>query len=177
MKVKKVKDSVTVMSRLMTPNDVNLYGTVHGGVILRMLDEPNKEVWQFGYYNKDDTITTFIADGESIKDAPEQEIFKEDAHILEKLDMDKAEIEFEDALDKSMELQKKEYSMHPPVKIIAILQTLGGKTVFNITMISRTMNALNFHVNASSGKIEKKSLVSIMEFAKFDNGERPSYIG
>jgi len=39
MKVKKVKDSVTVMSRLMTPNDVNLYGTVHGGVILRMLDE------------------------------------------------------------------------------------------------------------------------------------------
>jgi len=44
--------------------------------VFRMLDDANVKLWQFGYYNKDDSITTFILDGEDVKEIPEQEIFK-----------------------------------------------------------------------------------------------------
>ena len=38
MDSKPVKDSVTLMSQLMTPQDANLSGNVHGGVIMRLMD-------------------------------------------------------------------------------------------------------------------------------------------
>ena len=36
--------------------------------VFRMLDEANINIWQFGYYNKDDTITTFILEYEEVKE-------------------------------------------------------------------------------------------------------------
>ena len=38
MEGKKVKDSSVVMAQLMTPQDVNLAGNVHGGVIMKLID-------------------------------------------------------------------------------------------------------------------------------------------
>lgn len=38
MEAKTVRESQVVMSELMQPGDVNFYGTVHGGTILRMAD-------------------------------------------------------------------------------------------------------------------------------------------
>jgi len=38
-KGKKVDDSITVMSQLMMPNDANMKGNVHGGVILSLVDK------------------------------------------------------------------------------------------------------------------------------------------
>lgn len=34
-----MKQSATTMSRLMTPNEANVYGNVHGGSILKYIDE------------------------------------------------------------------------------------------------------------------------------------------
>ncbi len=39
MKQKKVSDSLTVMSQLMMPTDANNVGVVHGGNILRLVDQ------------------------------------------------------------------------------------------------------------------------------------------
>jgi uncharacterized protein (TIGR00369 family) len=38
MEGKKVKDSSVVMAQLMTPQDVNVAGNVHGGVIMKLID-------------------------------------------------------------------------------------------------------------------------------------------
>ena len=38
MEGKKVKDTSVVMAQLMTPQDVNLAGNVHGGVIMKLTD-------------------------------------------------------------------------------------------------------------------------------------------
>lgn len=38
MERKKVKDTSVVMAQLMTPQDVNLAGNVHGGVIMKLID-------------------------------------------------------------------------------------------------------------------------------------------
>ena len=38
MKSKPVKDSITIVSRLMRPTDANLSGLVHGGTILKIVD-------------------------------------------------------------------------------------------------------------------------------------------
>jgi acyl-CoA hydrolase len=39
MRGKPVSASSVILSRVMHPNDASYMGTVHGGVILRMLDE------------------------------------------------------------------------------------------------------------------------------------------
>ena len=38
MKGKTVKESLVIMSQVMTPQDVNLAGNVHGGVIMKLID-------------------------------------------------------------------------------------------------------------------------------------------
>ena len=38
MKGKTVKESATITSQIMSPQDVNLAGNVHGGVIMRLID-------------------------------------------------------------------------------------------------------------------------------------------
>lgn len=38
MKGKTVKESATITTQIMTPQDVNLAGNVHGGVIMRLID-------------------------------------------------------------------------------------------------------------------------------------------
>lgn len=38
MEAKKVKDSSVIMVQMMTPQDVNIAGNVHGGVIMKLID-------------------------------------------------------------------------------------------------------------------------------------------
>jgi Acyl-CoA hydrolase len=38
MEAKRVQDSIVIMSQLMNPQDANIAGNVHGGVIMRLID-------------------------------------------------------------------------------------------------------------------------------------------
>jgi len=44
MEGKKVKESRVVMTQVMTPQDVNVAGNVHGGVIMKLIDEAGGSV-------------------------------------------------------------------------------------------------------------------------------------
>ena len=149
--------------------------------IFRMLDDANKDMWQFGYYNKDDTITTFIMDGEKVNEVPEQEIFKKDKHKLEALDIDNIKIGFDEATEKANQLQQEKYKQHPIMKTIVILQKLPEGQVFNVTFVTKTFNTLNVRMDSSSGAVVKEKLTSLMEIAKFEKGggdkKDQSYIG
>ena len=147
--------------------------------IFRMFDKANENIWQFGYYNSDDTITTFILESDEVKEIPEQEIFKKDKKKLDPLDLDKIKLSFEDAVEIATEVQKEKYKEHPIMKTIVILQKLESQ-VFNITFVTQTFGTLNIHVDSENKKIVSDKFTSLMDIAKFEKGkggEDTDYIG
>ena len=92
--------------------------------VFKLLDDANMDDWQVGFYNKDDTITTFLITGKEIKIAPAENIFKKpDAKVLA-LEESKIKIDITEALQTAEKLQTTEYSKETPFKIITILQKI-----------------------------------------------------
>ena len=78
--------------------------------------------------------------------------------------MDDVKLDISDALGKANLLQKEKYSVHNPVKIIVILQTIPEGTVYNITYITQSFKTLNIKVSAITGDIVADKLLSIFDF-------------
>ena len=132
--------------------------------IFKMLDDANRDDWQIGYYNKDDTITTFIITKDDIKIAETENIFKKPDAKIEKLEEEKIKIDITNALETAEKTQAKEYKQETPYKIITILQKLNIGQVYNITYVTQSFKVLNFKIDSSTGKILKKTLQPIMDF-------------
>jgi hypothetical protein len=151
--------------------------------VFRMFDEENKNIWQFGYYNKDDTITTFMSESGSVKKTPEQNIFKKDKAKVPKLDVKSISVDFLDAMKIADSVYSEKYSKHPLLKSFAILQKIGEECVFNVTYVTQTFNTLNIHIGAADGQIKKEKLASLMDMVKVEKGlkksgnEDDNYIG
>lgn len=146
--------------------------------IFRMFDEANQNIWQFGYYNSDDTITTFILENDTVNEVPEQQIFKKDDHKLAPLNLDTISIDFDQALEIAKKKHEEKYAQHPIMKSIAILQIVEQVQLYNITFVTKTFNTLNIRVDASSSEIVHEQLISLMEMAKVEKGGKsPDYIG
>lgn len=149
--------------------------------IFRMYDEPNINTWQFGYYNSDDTITTFILDSDTVREIPQEEIFKKTKKKLVKLNMEEVNLDFSDAMNIAKKLHDEKYSVHPIINIIAILQVIGKQQVFNITFITKTFYTVNVHVDSNDKNIVHEKLTSLMSMAKFENEKKENretnYIG
>lgn len=125
-----------------------------------------KEDCQVGYYNKEkDKITSFIID-EKIEVSQESDIFKKDRKIVEKLDIDKVKIDFEDAVKIANKFQRENYTKEIPIKKIIVLQNLEIGQVWNITYISNSFNTLNIKIDAKTGKIKNHEIVSLFSFGK-----------
>lgn len=132
--------------------------------VFKLLDDANVDDWQIGYYNKDDTITTFIITPGEIKKAETENIFKKPDAKIRKLDKEKIKIDITEALQTAEKIQTKEYKSETPFKIITILQNLDLGQVYNITYVTQTFNVLNFKIDSSTGKVLAKSLKSVMDF-------------
>jgi hypothetical protein len=149
--------------------------------VFRLFDEPNKDIWQFGYYNSDDKISTFICEGESVKEVPEQNIFKKDNISVPRLDMGTVRIDFVEALAKAEELRTSKYPQHPILKSFAILQTIENQQVYNITYVTKTFNTINLRIGSADGEVKREKITSLMEMAAFEKGGRndknKNYIG
>jgi hypothetical protein len=139
--------------------------------IFRMFDNENKDVWQFGYYNSDDTITTFMLDVEKISEIPEQDIFKRDRTKIPAVDISSIKIDFNEALEKAKAIQTEKYRSHPVLKVFGILQRIKDNSVYNITFVTQTFNTLNIHVDSKTGEILHEKLTSLMSMAKIEKGE------
>jgi hypothetical protein len=132
--------------------------------VFKLIDDANKDDWQVGYYNKNDTITTFILNPEKIVIAETDNIFKKpDAKIME-LDKEKIKIDITQALQTAEKIQATEYKQEAPFKIITILQKLDLGQVYNVTYVTQSFKVLNLKIDSETGKVLKKSLKSIMEF-------------
>jgi len=122
--------------------------------------------WQIGYYIKEhDRVVTFFIDNE-IKLSPEEEIFKQDRHILRELDIDSVKIDAEQAIEEALEYQKLSYPNDKPNKTILILQKLDRGIVYNITFITAVFNTLNIKVGAESGEVIDHNFNSILDMTR-----------
>ena len=122
-------------------------------------DGVNDDVWNFDFYNKNDTITTFQVSVE-IKKNENQEIFKEDSIKLNEINLDEVEVELDSAIVNAKKSHKEEFS-----KTIAILQK-SKELQWNITMISADFNVLKVRIDAISGNELHRNFGSVLDFKK-----------
>ncbi|MEA2036358.1 MAG: hypothetical protein U9O94_02535 [Nanoarchaeota archaeon] len=132
--------------------------------IFKMLDDANKDDWQIGFYNKDDTMTTFQLTPSEVNIVAPENIFKRPEAKIEKLDEDKIKLDISNALQTAEKIQTTEYKSETPFKIITILQKLDIGQVYNITYVTQTFKVLNLKIDCTTGEVLKKKLSSIMEF-------------
>jgi len=132
--------------------------------VFKLLDEANQDDWQIGFYNKDDTITTFILTPTDIKKAATENIFKRPEAKIEPLNEEKIKVDITKILETAEKIQTKEYKQETPMKIITILQKLDIGQVYNVTYVTQSFKVLNFKIDSSNGKVLKKTLTNIMEF-------------
>ena len=98
--------------------------------------------WQLGFYNKKkDKITTFTIVGDNVKIRPEEEIFKKEGMDVNKIQLEKVKLTFDNAILKAEEFQHKNFPKDRGVKTIAILQNLSKLgNIWNITYITGAFN-------------------------------------
>ena len=130
--------------------------------------EMRQDEWQFGFYNSDnDKITTFVVWDNSISIRPEEEVFKKEETKINKIDINKVKLAFDNALQKADEFQSNNFPNNKSVKTIAILQNVPALgNIWNITYITETFNTLNMKIDASTGKIAEHNFASILSFRK-----------
>jgi hypothetical protein len=130
-----------------------------------LLDDANKDTWQLGYYNPENTITTFVVSPKIIEVIPDQEILRSDHEILELQPKD-VTLEYEKALKLATEFRVLQHPREVPLKTFFIIQQLPQGAVFNITFFFQSMKTLNVKLAGSDGKVVSNSFQTLMEFDK-----------
>jgi hypothetical protein len=135
--------------------------------IFKMLDEANKDEFQVGYFNKENKmVTTFVynkINGE-ITQNPESETFRKEEKDIEQLNLSNVKLDFAVIMHKIENLRSKKYSQHPVDKSFYILQMLNNKTIWNFTIITKTLSIINIKINAEDGSVIDDNLTSVFDF-------------
>ncbi len=130
-----------------------------------LLDEPNKDVWQIGFYNKqNERMVTFIVEQEAIQHTEEQEVLKGAAEIQE-LKPEDVKFSVDDALQTAQTCMKEHYKGEMPSKQFFIIQHAEGHALFNITFVTHSFKTINIKIDSMTGKILKHNIQSLAEFA------------
>lgn len=120
------------------------------------------EGWQFGYYSpSEEKIHVFTA--EPVTLLPADDVFsKTQPHPLA---IDTVTTAPEEAIAAAKQLMQHEYSAETAKQIIMILQHLD-QPLYNLTIVSHTMNFINIRVDASTGEILTHELRHIMSLKR-----------
>ena len=158
--IKKLESSKTFKDYKKTNPDAYLTSTF-------LMAENLEEDWQLDYYSiKSKKITSFVIK-DKIKSMPETKPFQEKESIIEKLDIDKIKIDFKKVLEIADKLKKEKYKNETLTKKIIVLQNLKEfGQIWNLTFLTSSFKTLNIKINASSGKILKENLASLITFTK-----------
>lgn len=119
--------------------------------------DKKEEFWQFDFYNKKlNKITSFKIDS-SIEIFPEDDIFSDGKSTINPVDLNDIKIEFNEISEK---LKKKHKGI---TKEIVVLQNSDG-LIWNISLLTSTMNLINVKASASTGKILEEKSESVLKF-------------
>ncbi|MFH1210112.1 MAG: hypothetical protein V1663_04970 [archaeon] len=110
--------------------------------------------WQFDFYNKNNTITSFTTD--PIEITENQEIFQKEKTKLKELDLKKINLNIDNSLKKIKEKYKQDHF----IKIVIILQP----DCWNITLLSSEFKVLNVKLDIKTQKITDEKYESVLNF-------------
>ena len=131
--------------------------------VFYMFDKANEGIIQIGYYNKKtEMIVTFVLEENKIRINPEEKVFKEQKTVIEPIDLTEIKITVEEAIEIADKIQKDKYSVHVPLKKIAILQHLPLGQVWNVTYLTQSFKTLNIKIDSKTKKILSDKLISII---------------
>ncbi|MFC1769266.1 hypothetical protein ACFLZX_05900 [Nanoarchaeota archaeon] len=124
--------------------------------------------WQFGFYEKSSKkVTTFVVDGEVVEKVNEDEVFKEPDKEVVETNVDVVKMPILEMFDRIVEFTSKQYPNEVVVKIILILQNVEEfGNIWNITMVTKSMNTVNLKVDPVGGEIKSHKSLSLFEFKK-----------
>lgn len=130
-----------------------------------MLDEANIDSWQIGFFNsKQNQMTTFIIEKDSLKMIPDQEILKSDIGIFA-LSADEVKVSIHAALNLATQILRREYSGKKCIKTFFIIQQLRDVPVYNITFFTQDFKTINIKINAANETILHHSMSAVADFS------------
>jgi len=130
--------------------------------------QPGQEPeWQVGYF-KGRRMTTFTL-SPKLKIEEDQEVY-ESGNPLVELDLSIARVSFEKAMGIAEGLTE-EKQPFTPSHVLAILQTVDDRPVWNITLVSREYMFLNAKIDVSSGEVVKHQLSPLFSMASSMEGK------
>ena len=114
---------------------------------------------ELGYYHKkEDTITVFTVN--PVEKRPPEKVFKE-AGVLGKLAVSDVTVGLSDVRQKAREYAAEKYPTHPVQQEICILQQ-AEIPMWNLTLVTSTLNMLSLKINAVTGEIFSEDMHNIM---------------
>lgn len=129
-----------------------------------MIENSEKSDWQVGYYDKKlDKVTVFTINNE-IEINPEQDIFKKPGTAVKKVNLKDVKFGLDKILKKAQAIKEKKYPKELVTKTIAILQNIDLGQLWNITLVTSSLNTINIKIDAKTGKTIKHELVSLFQF-------------
>ena len=124
-----------------------------------------KSAWEIAFYDpKKEKIVVFVHNqaGE-ITLQKEDDIFKRESDVVEELEIKSVVIPFEKA---RTIFAGKVKELFPSMVLgdgFIVLQTILGKTLWNFTFITKTLQFINIKINAASGEVDSHQTVELMQ--------------
>ncbi len=140
-----------------------------------IIDEESSDdnLWQVDFYNPDDdTMTSFELPADKRKKCKmkekESKIFKHENEKVEELSLKKVKMTDHQAIEHARKIMKEQHKHETPTKTILILQNNKdlGKTIWNLTFMTSSLNMFNAKMEASSGDLLESSLKTAMSLKK-----------
>jgi hypothetical protein len=127
-------------------------------------DLNSKSNWEVGYYNPThNKIAVFTQIDNKFIIKPEDEVFKKEMDQVEKLELDKIKLSYDDAGKTFLVELPKLFPNELLGDGFIVLQELGGKALWNFTLITKTMKFVNIKINASSNEVESHQSVELVQ--------------
>lgn len=118
--------------------------------------------WEIGFYSKEkDKITTFMIK-EPIEVKPEEDPFKKEG-VVEELDLNQLKIGIKDIFKIFKEIKEKKYTKEILLNGFLILQKFKGKTMWNLSFATKSMQILNIKIDVDEGKVISDQIINFIQ--------------
>ena len=120
--------------------------------------------WEIGFFNaKDHTAAAFAVGDEITLLEGDSKVFKPAHEMVEELQLDKVQVTLDDALAIVDAVRAEHYKKETPHKKIIILQQVK-RPLWNITLLTASLNVLNVKICAKTGEVLEHELRSALSF-------------
>ena len=147
------------------------YYLAHGFIQLNSRFETTKH-WQVGFYSADkDNLALFQTN--PVKFVGFEDAFK-DGGMIDKLAFDETFVDMDKVNEVVGGLLATEYSAESPTSFIVVLQSVLGKELYNVTVVTASFSMLLIKVDALTGKIVSHKKESLLSLKKDDKETEPT---